>query len=303
MQTIQKLSLLILVIILGLSTVVWFYPATGDFRADNPFWNGISNLNDKANITPIETFTNLPSSGKQTSLILVPYEGFTNTELDQLQNYLSSGGTIIILDDYGFGNQVLSNIGSELRFSGQTLLDPLFNYRNQQLPKITDFANLTATANITSIVLNHATTIENAPSIEIVASSSSFSFQDSNNNSEYDTNEPKGPLPVAAIQQINQGYIIAIADPSILINSMNLDDNSFFIENIINIQGTPNQIFIDQKHLPTSPLDAAKADLSFVYGLVASPLGTLTLIIVVLAISLKPIWKKQTNEKNIKNPT
>ncbi len=294
METRKKLPLLMLIIILILSMIIWFYPPTGDFRVENPFWNGISNLNEQKNVTPTNSFDNLPSSSSGTTLLIVPYEQFTNTELEQLKNYAATGGTIVILDDYGFGNQVLNSLGLKLKFTGQTLLDPLFEYKNQQLPKITDFTNLPTNASISSIVLNHATTLQDTSSATIIASSSTFSYQDSNNNQELDTNEPKGPLPVVASEKLGQGFVIAVADPSILINNMiSIDDNANFIDEIINLQGPVNQIFIDQNHLPNSPLDTAKSDMAFVYNLVASPIGTLTLIAVVLAISLKPIWKKR----------
>jgi len=45
--------------------------------------------------------------------------------------------------------------------------------------------------------------------------------------------------------------------------------------------------------LPKTPLDDAKADLTVVYGAVASPIGTMILIILFLTISLKALWKNE----------
>jgi hypothetical protein len=54
-------------------------------------------------------------------LILVPYTGFSDVELGQLRSYVVSGGTLVLLDDYGFGNEVLSGLGLRMRFMGDTL--------------------------------------------------------------------------------------------------------------------------------------------------------------------------------------
>jgi hypothetical protein len=79
-----------------------------------------------------------------------------------------------------------------------------------------------------------------------------------------------------------------------MINGMiNLDDNQQFITNVFNIQSSNTQVFIDQSHLPSAPVDEGKAVLNTIYGLIASPIGTLTLIAVILALSLIPFWKRR----------
>jgi hypothetical protein len=294
MQSRKILPALILLIVLALSAIVWFYPPTGDFRVDNPFWNGLSTLDSQAKIVSLNSFSDLPSSGKGTVLLEVPYEQFSGAELAQVRSYVSSGGTLVLLDDYGYGNQVLSSLNLNIRFTGQPLLDPLFDYRNKWLPKITDFASTPLSANVSSIVFNHATALNGTSDAVVVAHSSSFSFLDANSNGAWDNGELNGPFAVAAYIKMDQGYVVAVADPSLLINGMiNLDDNLQFFNNFASFQGSVSKVFVDQTHLPSSPLDGAKADLAVVYGVVASPLGTLSLIAVALALSLKPFWKRR----------
>lgn len=295
-KTNKILPTLALLIIIVLSAVIWFYPPTGDFRVDNPFWNGMSVLNSQAEVVPLDSFSNLPASGSGTTLILVPYEQFSDTELSQLRIYVSSGGTLVLLDDYGYGNQVLAGLGLSMRFIGKPLVDPLFDYKNGQLPKITDFAPLPFTSNVSSVVFNHATALSGISGTTVIASSSSFSFIDENNNDEFDSEDIAGPLPVAAYTKINTGYIVTVADPSCLINGMiSMDDNMLFISNVVSIQGNNPQVFVDQSHLPNAPLDEAKGTLATVYNVVASPLGTLSLIALALAISLKSLLSRHEN--------
>jgi hypothetical protein len=273
--------------------VVWFFPPNGDFRVENPFWNGLSTFDEKAKVTPINTFSDLPSDPYRTTLFLVPYEHLSDAEIEQLKLYVSNGGTLAILDDYGYGNQVLSGLNVNMRFSGEPILDPLFDYKNKWLPKISDFDATPLANNVSSIVFNHASSLNETSGATVAAYSSRFSFIDTNGDGTWDTDEPTGSMPVVAYVKLGQGYVVAVADPSMMINGMiGLDDNRQFLNNIITLQGSSLQVFVDQAHLPHVPLDEAKATVAVVYGAVSTPVGTLSLIALALVLSLKPIWSR-----------
>jgi len=294
MKTSKLLLTLTLILALSLAIVIWFFPPNGDFKVDNPFWNGFSTIDAKIKATTINNFDDLPSNPAGTALLLVPYEPFSPNELNRLSSYISHGGTLVVLDDYGYGNQVLNAVKSKMMFSGVPLLDPLFNYKSKQLPIIANFANNTITQNITSVVLNHATCLNGTTDATVIASSSSFSFLDISGTSSSTNNEPNGPFPYAAYQKIDQGYIVALADPSILINGMiNQGNNLQFINNVVKLNGDKPQVFIDQGHLPTTALDTAKVDLAIVYSVVSSPFGTLSLIAVIIVLSLNSVYRKR----------
>lgn len=293
MEARKLLPALALAVVLSMAALIWYFPLNGDFRSGNPFWNGLSTFTTQFKVSPIDSFSSLPSNPNGTAFVVVPYEPFTQSELENLRNYASQGGTLVVLDDYGYGNRILSHLGLNVRFTGRPLLDPLFDYRNKWLPRIADFASTPTTSNISSIVLNHASSLGDTSDVTVLAYSSRFSFVDMNNDSAWDAGEPMGPLPVAAYARMGEGYVVVIADPSILINSMiSMDDNSAFVKNVMELQGSNPQVFVDQTHLPTTPLDGAKNAISMVYAAVSSPLGTLSLIVVISALSLKPIWRK-----------
>jgi hypothetical protein len=291
----KLLLILTLAVMLLLVAIIWFYPPTGDFRTANPFWNGLATFTIQFKASELTSLESLPKTlRKETVLIIIPYEQFTETELEQLRNYTSTGGTLIILDDYGYGNQILSYLGLEMRFSGKPLLDPLFSYKNKWLPKATNFTKTQITNGVNSIVLNHASTLSNTSDATILAWSSRFSFLDINGNSSWDPEEPTGPLPIAAYAKIGEGNIIVIADPSILINSMiNMDDNLVFIGNAIHIENSNPKVLVDQSHLPKASLDEAKNIIATVYSAASSPLGALSLIVIILALTLNPLWRKE----------
>jgi hypothetical protein len=292
MQPRKILPLFTLFIILTFSLIIWFYPPTADFRVDNPFWNGLETFDKQENANPIDTLSNLPATATGTTLVIIPYTEYTETELTQIKTYVTNGGTLVLLDDYGYGNQILSNLGAGIIFSGQQLIDPLFNYHTKTLPKITDFTTNKITANVSSILFNHATALK-VTSATVAAYSSSFSFIDENNNQNHEATEETGPLPVIAYQQIGQGHVIAIADPSLLINSMiKLDDNQQLINNAINFQKLNPEVYIDQSHLTSTALDQSKAALNVVYQAATSPMGTILLVTALLAVAFYPIIRK-----------
>ncbi len=294
METRKLLPLLALVLSLALAATVWYYPPTGDFRTDNPFWNGLSTLSQQPRVQPLDSLRNLPANPRGTALVMVPYIPLTESELTQIKSYIENGGTLVLLDDYGYGNQTLTSLGTDMSFTGKPLLDPLFDYHNKWLPKITDFAVTPLKANVSSIVFNHATSLQPS-NATVIAYSSSFSFIDANGNGLCDTNETSGAQPVAAYTKLGQGCIVAVADPSLLINSMiNLDDNLQFLNNAAAIQSSNPQIYIDQQHLPTTALDDAKTNLTTLYTAVASPMGTVGLIALLLIVTTYPTWKKVT---------
>ncbi|MCW3999772.1 MAG: DUF4350 domain-containing protein [Candidatus Bathyarchaeota archaeon] len=288
----KLLMLSTLLILLLASAIVWFYPPTGDFRLENPFWNGLQKYTQQAQATPLTSLTNLPADQKETALILIPYSPFTAAELAQIRNYVTEGGTLILLDDYGYGNQVLTSLDVNIKFTGQPLLDPLFNYQNKMLPKITDLATTPLSANVSSITFNHATALQ-VEDATIAAKSSIFSFLDTNDNQEHGESEPTGPFPMVAYTKLEQGYVVAVADPSLLINSMiNLDGNLQFIHNAAALQTSNPKIYIDQTHLPTMPIYGAKTVLATIYGAAASPLGTILVFAALLTVTFYPMWKK-----------
>ena len=292
----QRRFLLILtsVIVVLLAVVIWFYPSSEDFRDENPFWNGLKTFTTHFDASPISSLDSLPSTPEGTTLVVIPQLKLTEPEMESLGNYLSSGGTLVILDDFGYGNDILNYLGLDIRFTQDPLLDPLFNYKNEWFPRITDFAPIPVTENVQSIVLNHATSLSNVPEADIIAQSSKFSYSDSNGNSTPDDEDLKGPLPVAAALDVDKGYLVLIADPSILINSMEeKDDNQIFIENILKIKDPNPEILVDQSHVLEANLDEAKLSLATIRSALSSPLGISIIVVVTLILTLNPLWRKK----------
>lgn len=292
MELRRFLMILTIALVFILVIVVWFFPSNEDFRAENPFWNGTRDISSIIPASPLTSLFELPSSPQGATLILIPYLDFTPAELEELNSFVTQGGTLVLADDYGFGNQILEYLGLKSRFSGQVLLDPLFSYKNKWFPRISHLTSSSITSNTESLVFNHATVLTDVETKNVLAQSSSFSFLDLNGNEEWDEDEPAGPLPVISYHNLGSGQIILISDPSIFINSMvAIESNYNFVQNIADI--TTSRLLIDQSHLPPSNLHQTKNLLAYIRGWLITPVGTLSLVILALTITLMPIWQKR----------
>jgi hypothetical protein len=286
------LVILTVALVIILAITVWFFPSNEDFRADNPFWNGLKDVSSSYPTKPLESLSALPTFSQRSTLIVIPYLDLAPAELEEVKHFVTQGGTLVLADDYGFGNRILEYMGLKARFSGGVLLDPLFCYKNKWLPRISRLSPSSITSDTKSLILNHATSLTDVDASDVLALSSSFSFLDRNDNQVWDEGEPNGPLPVIAQYDQGSGNIILVSDPSLFINSMEeIESNRTLIQNLANIN--PGQLFIDQSHLPTSNLDQTKSGLTVIRDAVSSPVGAISLVILALAVALMPVWRRE----------
>jgi len=286
-----------LIIVISL-LCIWFYPSIQDFMASNTMWNGIRNFSSEFNAANIESLDELPDVAEETALVAIPYLDYNNEELSQLKGFVEDGGTLLLMDDYGYGNSVLAYLGVSVRFTNKPLLDPLFCYKNQWLPRITDLAPRVKESGIDVIVFNHATTLTNVEQTDMIAWSSTTSFLDINENESWDEGEPKGPFPVATEVHFGKGTLALVSDPSSMVNSMvGRDDNYSFMRYLTSHKGEQKAILVDSSHLSETPLDVSKTRLTDVREILSTPyplLGIVALVFVV--VSRYTLKKGESND-------
>ena len=284
----------VVVIVLVISLLcIWFYPSVRDFMASNIMWNGIRNFSNEFSADTIDSLDDLPDLPEEAVLVAVPYLEYTDEELAKMKRFVEDGGTLLLMDDYGYGNSVLAYLGVGLRFTNKPLLDPLFCYKNQSMPQITDFAPKVKESGIDVIMLNHATTLTNATEAQAIAWSSSASFVDINENGAWDQGEPKGPFVVAAQIRLDKGTLALISDPSIVINTMvGRDDNYNFIRYLTRHTGEKKGMLVDSSHLTKAPLDVSKTRLISAREVLSSPYALLGITAMIFIIVSRYTLKK-----------
>jgi hypothetical protein len=145
----------------------------------------------------------LPAAQVGDMLIAVPYVPYTGAELAQI----ASGGKLVLLDDFGYGNSFLEYIGMPVRFDNAPLLDPLFNYKNEYFPRILDFNAGVTASGIKVVAFNHGSALSGAAPSQGLAWSSSTSFLDTNGSGNREPRELQGPFVLAASISLGAGTV------------------------------------------------------------------------------------------------
>jgi hypothetical protein len=281
-----------LVLIVSLLSI-WLYPSVQDFMAGNTMWNGVRNFIAEYKAETIDSFNTLPGQPEATTLVSIPYTPYTVEELAQAKEFVDQGGTLVIMDDFGYGNGFLEYAALPARFTNSILLDPLFSYKNQYLPRITDFTQGIEESNVGLVVFDHATTISNVAAGNSLAWSSTMSFIDSNGNGIWDPDEAKGPFVVAAKYQSGKGTVELVSDPSIIINTMvERNDNDAFVHYLIFDGNAGAKVLLDRVHLTKAPLDTAKIDLAAVWKIISHPYTLVGITALVFVIITGYIYRK-----------
>lgn len=295
MKTSSVIIITVLLVIVVSLVCIWFTPSVQDFMTSNALWNGVSDFRDDTAATDIDSLDALPTLPQGNTLVSIPYVPYSGEELSQIKGFVTHGGTLLLMNDYGYGNQILEYLGVDVRFTNISLLDPLFCYKNPWLPRITDFSPEVSQSGVEVVVLNHATSLTGVADSEVLAWSSSSSFLDYDENGEHSPDEAEGPFPVAARFKLGKGTIALVSDPSIMINSMmGRDDNDALVKYLIAYGGTePGEILIDRVHLGKSPLDKSQIGWLHTREILSTPYPLLGLVAIIFAVVSLYLLRKE----------
>jgi hypothetical protein len=250
----------------------------------NTTWDGIRYSLNNLDATAVNFSQNNVPTGADKVLICVPYLPYGDDDLARLKTFANDGGTLMVMDDFGYGNTILAYLNLNCRFAGVPLLDPLYCYKNQWFPEITDF-RYAVSKDIKVVVLNHATALLNSGNSQVIAWSSTSSYLDQNGNGAFDNGDLQGPLPVAAKIPLGTGSVILVSDPSILLNSMLIkDDNLSFIKSLTGVD-TGSSILIDTSHLTQDPMNIVKTKLMDIKEVLAQPYALISILCLLFVIA------------------
>ncbi len=259
----------IAIILICISMITPAVSSSEDFSIFNSGWNGTSDLAmatyksgkfapsfvTKATGTDIDVvqlgFERLALNATESSLVVIgPSLSFSAADGGIVGDFVRGGGVLLLADDFGTGNQLLTAMGASTRISGQLVMDLAFD-KKPEFSVCFDLRADPLTRNVSSVLLNYPSSLMVDPSTtKTLAYSSIASWQDMNGNNERDLGEPTGPFPVLAREKLGNGTVIVLSDPSVLINGMakNLN-NSAFDENVISEICTGRaSVFFDESH-------------------------------------------------------
>ncbi|TFH13015.1 DUF4350 domain-containing protein [Candidatus Bathyarchaeota archaeon] len=249
------LSILLGVIssIILIGAITWVYPSNDDLWVENPFWNGLSELYIQTQPTRISNMNMIESvnATDSTLFIIGPSLDFSPETSRIIIDYISRGGGLVLLDDFGTANKLLEALSIDVRFTGELLRDPIYREKNSLMPKV-EVKNITG---VNRIVLNYPTTLTQSTNTQVLAYSSPLSY--------VTVSQTDPPLdfyqsPIITRVRMGEGWVILVSDSSIFINSMiHKEDNQALLEYLA--RGT---VLIDEVHTQRSPLTYIKETLS-----------------------------------------
>jgi hypothetical protein len=241
-------------------------PIDAPYSMNNDQWNGASDLAALRFESVNTDFSKAIASAESPAVLLAlgPTHPYTVAEAASIQTFVSKGGVLVVDDAFGAGNSLLQSLGVSARFDGRVLIDTLFYTKQPTYPIALSFKPSQLTNNLTRLVLSYATvlTVQPKSNLTVLATSTPFSFLDSNNNGKKDVNEPSGPFPVLAEMTIGRGSIILFSSPYSFTNSiLNEGDNVVLLRNLIASKSQPGRsvkLLLDETHLDVTAFTAMK---------------------------------------------
>ena len=213
-------------------------------------------------------------------LILGPTSSYGGGELEYIKTYLESGGVVILCDDFGTGNEILSSLDVSERFSNQLMLDLAYDmsgtfpvaYRSEDA------------AFSYTLLLNNPSTISGAT--RPILQSSATSFIDSDGDNLKDEDEGFGSFVLASSVEYGAGMLLLVSDPSIFINTMiDEKDNYEAAVSLIRYAGGDRTLYVDEAHY------LAASELRVVDIVVATTHNTLFMAVVIILLFALAIYE------------
>jgi len=278
-----------IMVVLGLA---WAVPPIDDFLLENPFWNGLSELDSRIHPFEASDLARLLDAVLRPSdsalLILGPSEPFTDEEVDAVRDFLEAGGLVVLAEDFGVGNVLLEGLGVHARFSGRVLLDPLFKDKDSRMPRMIDFTASPYTRGLSALTLNYATVLTDVgDGVRVLARSTSFSYLSGDLSVPPEEAEHVGPFPVMASVRYGKGDLVLVSDSSLFINSMlSMDDNDALLKNLVD----GRVVYVDISHWSPSLLTQFKGVLARVYDVAGATEVKYSLVAVLAIMIFKVRW-------------
>jgi len=166
-------------------------------------------------------------------------------------SFVRSGGTLLVAEDYGSGgNELLRAVGADARVDGRPLRDEERAGPSPAFPRAAVNSSHPVTRGVDTLVLNHGTVVEPG-NATVVANSSSFSYLDGNRNRTLDDSETLRARPVVTVEDVGNGTVIVVSDPSVFLNSMQeRGDNAAFLTGLVSRHET---VLLDVSHTRSVP--------------------------------------------------
>jgi len=262
----------ILVLLVGFTIVlvtisIFIYlPSTSPYSPYNPGPDGLSTL--KNLINPSLIYRGGSLSGYDVVVLVLEGEP---RDLGRYFDFVVGGGTLVILDDEGYSNELLSLFGGSMRIVNSSVLDEVFKFGDRLHPKI----NMSMEGLYATYLPGY---IEATSRADVLGYSSVFSYLDVDGDGNYTVGEPIGAYPLVVSIGYGEGRVLVVSDKDFLDNVF-LDKgvNTGFIDEFL-----VGRVAIDLSTTHYSSVDLVKYGFEEVGGVGGSLLYSAIFILLTL---------------------
>jgi hypothetical protein len=235
-----------------------------DFSTYNTAWNGASDAKALASSDGYTTRSVFAlseiGSGDGVLFMLNPNSSvsFSASDASTLQSFVKNGGVLVLANDFGNGNAVLSGLGvSAARFNGSLLEDNVSKGVDAAHPLITDVNASGITAGVHELYFNYGTALDvSGTNVTVLARSAPTSYLSTSASA--NLSATTGAHPVLATFTYGDGRIVLLSDPSVFINDMlgQADNQQLLTSMFANLTGgnTAVPIMFDESHRASAPV-------------------------------------------------
>jgi hypothetical protein len=286
----SKLFTVIGVILLLGASVMFLHlsTTTEEYSRYNVQWNGTSVFYayaEERGAREIMNLREIPDTSGAMLLIIAPAGNVSGEDLVQYRSFLLGGNTILLLDDFGTGNQLLEGIGSGIRILSGNLSGIDMEYNTPTSIIVYRDGNSSLLEGVDTLVLNGPAALEGGEALMVT---SILSWIDVDGDGRISGDESLDKYGVMARETIGRGELYVFSDPSILINAMmaeeGLRDNRRFVDAVVN---EDRQVYLDGKYSGTAAGGAVIALLAIVKSTIIIKIVLLCTLLLLVAYAFK----------------
>lgn len=253
-----RLFLVGLTVVMLVSVGIAASTSSSSFGGYNPTWEGTSTLRQEASAVGAEPIIATSTDDYERvrpessiAVLLSPDRPYSPAETNRVRQFVRAGGTLVVAEDFGrHTNPLLADLGVRTRVDGRLLRDERWNYQSPDIVVAPNITPSTLTGGTNQITLNHGSVLHPNGS-RVLANSSSFSYIDTNRNGSLDGDEVMDRYPVATVENVGQGRVVVVSDPSLFINAMvNRPGNGRFVRALLSGHET---VLLDYSHTSDIP--------------------------------------------------
>ncbi|WP_456452437.1 DUF4350 domain-containing protein [Thermococcus sp.] len=166
-------------------------------------------------------------------IIIAPDLSYTSSELAQIRDFVKRGNTLLIADDFGYGDDILKALNLPVRISKYPLRD-FFYEKDDRLIVAVRISDPVLGRNVSRIIMNEPSAITVSRKGEVYASKVAM------------VNFHMREFPILAEVPYGDGKVIVLSDPDILTNQL-FTENQQFLENLVSYIGA-GTAYMDEAH-------------------------------------------------------